>query len=126
MSLPNGMARSLSCESLTCFERLPTYSFIGAPAGIAGGFLRCCRRGAPLRASVLPETLALVVRVMLVRLRMFPANVVPVPSVVELPTCQKTLQDEPLLVRSTLDPLAVVSVLPILKRNCAFGLPSAL
>jgi hypothetical protein len=28
MSLPYGTARSLSCESLICFERFPTYSFI--------------------------------------------------------------------------------------------------
>ena len=45
---------------------------------------------APVSAITLPDTLTLVVTVMLASARMFPANAVPVPSVAELPTCQKT------------------------------------
>ena len=56
---------------------------------------------------------------------MFPANVMVVPRVAELPTCQNMLQLEPPLITETDDPLAVVSVLPILKRNTALGLPWA-
>ena len=47
---------------------------------------------APFRARALPDTLAPVFRVMLVSARIFPTNVVVVPSVAELPTCQNTLQ----------------------------------
>ena len=60
---------------------------------------------------------------MLVSARMFPANVVVVPSVAELPTCQNTLQCEPPLITTTDEPLAVVSVLPIWKMKTALGLP---
>jgi hypothetical protein len=68
---------------------------------------------APLRARPLPDTLAPVVRVMLVRARILPTNTVPVPMVAELPTCQNTLQPTPLLVTRIDELLAVVSVLPI-------------
>jgi hypothetical protein len=68
---------------------------------------------APLRARPLPDTLAPVVRVMLVRARMLPTNTVPVPMVAELPTCQNTLQPTPPLVTRIDELLAVVSVLPI-------------
>src|SRR5688572_1433182 len=82
---------------------------------------------APLRASTRPDVSAPVVRVMLVSARMSPAKFVLVPRVAELPTCQKTLSHAlPPLMTVTDEPLAVVSVLPILKRNSAFGLPSAL
>jgi len=47
---------------------------------------------APFRARARPETLALVVIVMLVSARIFPMKLVLVPIVAELPTCQKTLQ----------------------------------
>lgn len=47
---------------------------------------------APFRARALPNKLALVLRVMLVRARILPRKVVVVPSVAELPICQKTLQ----------------------------------
>src|SRR4051794_15100230 len=82
---------------------------------------------APLRANALPLVFAPVVSVMLVRARMSPTNDVPVPSVAELPTCQYTLLQllPPLLITVTEELLAVVSVLPILKRNSAFGLPRA-
>ena len=48
------------------------------------------------------------------------------PSVAELPTCQNAPQDWPPLMKATLDPLAVVSVLPIWKTQTAPGLPSPL
>jgi hypothetical protein len=44
---------------------------------------------------------------------MVPWKAVFVPSVAELPTCQKTLPAEAPLVNVTLELLAVVSVLPI-------------
>lgn len=81
---------------------------------------------APLRARALPGIMpALVFRVMLVRARIFPWNAVVVPSVAELPICQKTLQPEPLLIIRTDELLAVVRVLPILKTNTELGLPWA-
>jgi hypothetical protein len=57
--------------------------------------------------------------------RMFPTNVEPVPSVAELPTCQKTLAALAPLIRTTLLLFAVVSPLAIWKRNWAFALPWA-
>ena len=83
---------------------------------------------APLRASALPFEFAPVVKVMLESARMSPVNDVPVPSVAELPTCQKTLLQllPPLLMTVTDEALAVVSVLPILNRKSAFALPRAL
>jgi len=60
---------------------------------------------------------------MLVSATMFPDSAVPVPRVAELPTCQKTpLQfDAPLLITTTDEALAVVSMLTILKRKTALG-----
>jgi hypothetical protein len=46
---------------------------------------------APLRARARPWTVTLRFTVIEVRARMFPTKVEPVPSVAELPTCQKTL-----------------------------------
>jgi len=46
---------------------------------------------APFRARTLPDTLAPLLRVMLASAKMFPTNLVVVPRVAELPTCQKTL-----------------------------------
>ena len=68
---------------------------------------------APFRARTLPITLAPLFRVILVSATMLPSNEVPVPRVAELPVCQNTPQLEALLVSSTEEPLAVVSVLPI-------------
>jgi hypothetical protein len=48
---------------------------------------------APFRANTRPSTVAPVVTVMLVNAIKVPRKVEPVPSVAELPTCQKTLQD---------------------------------
>ena len=63
---------------------------------------------------------------MLASARMFPLKVVVVPSVAELPTCQNAPQDWPPLMKTTLEPLAVVSVLPIWKTQTAPGLPRPL
>ena len=68
---------------------------------------------APLRAKTRPDTLALVFKVMLASASMLPWNIVPVPRVAELPTCQNTLHAEAPLLRRTDAALAVVSVLPI-------------
>ncbi len=81
---------------------------------------------APLRAKALPSVIvALVSIVILVRARIWPSNAVLVPSVAELPTCQKILQSgvEPALIVTTEELVAVVSVLPIWKINCAFESP---
>jgi hypothetical protein len=80
---------------------------------------------APFRANALPATDALVVRLMLVRARILPVKVVPVPRVAELPTCQKTLQSFPPLITCTDETLAVVNVLPIWKMKTAAALPCA-
>lgn len=80
---------------------------------------------APFCARALPESVAFVVSVMLVKARIFPTKVVPVPRVAELPTCQNTLQAEAPLIRSTFALLAVINVLPILKIKTAFGSPCA-
>ena len=67
---------------------------------------------APFRASTRPSTVTPVVTVMLVKARIVPRNVEPVPSVAELPTCQKTLQDWAPLIRLTVLADAVVSEEP--------------
>lgn len=51
--------------------------------------------------------------VMLVKAKIFPAKALLVPSVAELPTCQKTLSPVPGFVITTEELLAVVSELPI-------------
>jgi len=78
---------------------------------------------APFRAKTRPDVLAPVVKVMLVRARMFPARLEPVPSVAELPTCQNRLQPEALFVKKIRELEAVVNVLPILKTKEALGSP---
>jgi hypothetical protein len=59
--------------------------------------------------------LALSFMVMLARAMMVPTKVVVVSRVAELPTCQKILQAYAPLVRRTVEPGAVMSVLPALK-----------
>ena len=81
---------------------------------------------APVRANVRPNTRAPVVNVMLTCARMLPMKAVPVPSVAELPTCQKTLQLGALAMNSTRAFDEVVSVLPVLKINTGLGLLDAL
>ena len=68
---------------------------------------------APFCARARPDTPALVFSVMLASASTLPTNVVPVPSVAELPTCQNTLQLAAPLISRTDAALAVVSVLPI-------------
>lgn len=78
---------------------------------------------APFRASALPSRFTPVVSVIDVSAKMFPLKTEFVPSVAELPTCQKMLQAEAPLARITWLPLPVVSVDPIWKMNTAAGLP---
>jgi hypothetical protein len=78
---------------------------------------------APLAANALPSTTACVASVMLVRARMLPAKAVEVPSVAELPFCQKTWQLCAPLRSNTLDALAVVRALPIWKIKTEPGSP---
>ncbi len=59
---------------------------------------------------------ARVVSVMPLNAIRFPWNEVAVPSVAELVTCQNTLQELALLMRTTREPLAVVSAEPIWNR----------
>jgi hypothetical protein len=54
--------------------------------------------------------------------RMFPENAAPVPTVAELPTCQKMFEVFAPLMSNTLLPVAVVSALPTWKMNWALGL----
>src|SRR3954467_8706370 len=56
---------------------------------------------APVRAKVAPPLRAPVLRVMLARARMLPLKSVLVPSVAELPTCQKAPQACPPLMKAT-------------------------
>jgi hypothetical protein len=83
---------------------------------------------APVRARALPSRLAPVFMVMLASARMFPLSEVVVSTVAELPTCQNRLQPgpEPPLVKTTDEPGAVVSVLPIWKTQTELGSPKAL
>jgi len=73
---------------------------------------------APVSAINLPSIDAPVVAVIDARAIIVPLKTEYVPRVAELPTCQKTFEDDAPLVRTILlapGPAAVVSVLPILK-----------
>ena len=78
---------------------------------------------APLRASARPATVSPVSTEMDVRARMVPAKAEFVPSVAELPTCQKTLQAWAPSVRMTLLAESVTSVEGAWKMKTAFGSP---
>ena len=84
---------------------------------------------APFRAKALPQPMvAPVFKVMLVSARIFPWNEVVVPRVAELPTCQNMFGSVlgllvRLLIKTTDELLAVVSVLPIWKTNSEPGMP---
>jgi hypothetical protein len=56
---------------------------------------------------------------------MFPTQFVPVPSVAELPTTQKTLHDCAPLINKTLASDAVIRVEPIWNTKRALGFPRA-
>jgi hypothetical protein len=64
-------------------------------------------------------------KVMLVKAIIFPAKLLPVCIVAEVPTCQNTLQGEAPPVKTTLAPVAVVSVLPIWKIQTSVELPDS-
>jgi hypothetical protein len=80
---------------------------------------------APFRASARPSITTPVVTVMEVNARIEPAKFEFVPSVAELPTCQKTLHDCAPLTNDTRLPEAVVSVDPTWKTQMASGSPAA-
>jgi len=90
---------------------------VGSEAQEAGGtvIVLVSKVAAPFRARARPMRVAPVFMVMLCSAITVPWKLVVVPKVAELVTCQKTPQAWALLVRRTLDPLAVVSVLPIWK-----------
>ena len=67
---------------------------------------------APLRASTRPFTVVPVCTEIEVNAMMVPTNVVLVPRVAELPTCQNTLHGEAPLMRATVLPDAVINVDP--------------
>ena len=79
----------------------------------------------PLRARIRPATVLPVCKEADVRAMTVPTNVVSVPRVAELPTCQKTLQACVPLIRATVLLEAVISVDPTWKMNTALGSPSA-
>ena len=81
---------------------------------------------APFRASRRPWIVAPVVAVMDVRARTLPTRWELVPSVAELPTCQKTLHAVPPLRTTTELVEAVINVDEALKTNTASGLPRVL
>ena len=78
---------------------------------------------APFRAKSRPSTVAPVVAVMEVKARMFPLKTEVVPSVAELPTCQKTLAACAPPLRITWRPDVVVNVDPIWKMKTALASP---
>ena len=79
---------------------------------------------APFIAKALPQVIeAPVASVMLCCAMILPANAVFVPSVAELPTAQYTLLPLAPLINNTAEPLAVVSVVPILKTHSEEVLP---
>ena len=80
---------------------------------------------APLRANVLPSAVAPVVTVIDVKARTVPVNTEFVPSVAELPICQKTLQGDAPPMRLTRLAEAVVSVEPAWKMKTASPSPWA-
>ena len=70
---------------------------------------------APFRARVLPFKLAPLFNVMLLSAMMFPCIAVVVPMVAELVTCHHTPQAAAPLIRTTAEPVAVVSELAVWK-----------
>ena len=80
---------------------------------------------APLRANARPSTMTPLLIVIDCMARMTPEKLVVVPSVAELPTCQKTLHACAPLMRFTLLADAVVSVEPAWNTKTVLGLPWA-
>ena len=79
---------------------------------------------APLRASARPWTVTPLFTVIEVRARMLPTNVEPVPSVAELPTCQKTLHSWAPLISETVLDEPVMSDESVWKMKTEFGSPA--
>ena len=100
---------------------------VGGVVGVQRGLVMVLvsRVTEPFRANMRPMAVAPVFMVMEVSARMVPRKLVAVPSVAELPTCQKTLQDRAPLVSNTRLLLAVVSVEPTWKTKTAPASSSA-
>jgi hypothetical protein len=96
---------------------------LGGVVGQFGSVMTLASRvTAPLLTSTRPVTEAPVSMVAALSARMLPSNVVPVPSVAALPTCQNTLHAEAPLIRLTVLFVAVVSVELAWKMNTALAL----
>ena len=102
----------------------PSGTTVGAPPGPSPTvvvallqpveMLLPCSVTAPVSAMTLPHpSVAPVFRVSLASAIIFPSNDVPVPRVAEVPTTQYTLSFVPAFSTTTLELLAVVSVVPI-------------
>ena len=95
------------------------------PDGSALPKVLVSRVTAPLRARTRPSIDAPVVTVIDVSARMLPVNAVPVPSVADEPTCQKTLLAWTPPVRTTEVFEPVMRVLPAWKMNTEPAGPSS-
>ena len=95
----------------------------GGAAQVEPVIVFACIVTAPFRARARPMMVAPVLRVISVRARIVPWKLVEVPSVAELPICQKTLQARAPLMRFTELLDAVVRVEPAWKMNTASWLP---
>lgn len=80
---------------------------------------------APFLANILHSTFAEVIRVALVKAKIFPLKIEFPPRVAELPTYQNTLHACAPLVKTTMLEPAVVRVVADLKIKTALGSPSA-
>ena len=98
---------------------------VGVVVHLGAAILSVSRVTDPLRARARPWMVSPVCTVIDVRARMLPAKVEFVPSVAELPTCQKTLQARAPFVRTTELAESVVSVDGAWKIQTAFGSPCA-
>jgi len=79
---------------------------------------------APLRARARPRTVTLSFRLIEVRAMTLPTIVELVPSVAELPTCQKTLHSWAPLISDTVLPVAVMSDESVWKMKTVVGSPA--
>src|SRR6185503_18768341 len=98
---------------------------LGVPAGIGTPMILESSVTAAVRANSRPSTVAPVVTVIEAIARILPLNTELVPSVAELPTCQKTFAAWAPPLKITCRPTVVVRVEPIWKMNTAFASPWA-
>ena len=98
---------------------------VGPAAQVGAVIVLVSRETWPLRASIRPCTVAPVWRLIEVSARTDPTNVVAVPRVAELPTCQKTWHAWAPPTSATVLLLAVISVEPAWKTKTASGSPPA-